>query len=154
MLRADEQQSRLSTHDLRRESASHVTPAWHGKAFLVEAMVILAFLVVSLAILISVFVHARIESAQGAHQTEAIHLAQNAAEQFSADPAGSQGLVLAQDELRATVEVTPEPHEDGTLYRATVSVVDEAGVGRHDQNAETYRLDTARYVPAGESEVG
>lgn len=107
----------------------------------------LAFLLVAIAVLAGIFTQARIESAQAQHQANAIHLAQNAAEQFAADPAGADGQTFSQDGLSVSIQVAEEPREAGTLYRATIVVTDDAGVGAHSQEEETYRLETARYVP-------
>ena len=64
--------------------------SWHGKAFLVEALVLLVFLVASLSILVALFVQARTEADEGERLSQAVQLAQNAAEEFAADPAGSR----------------------------------------------------------------
>lgn len=107
----------------------------------------LAFLLVAIAVLAGIFTQARIESAQAQHQANAIHLAQNAAEQFAADPAGADCQTFSQDGLSVSVQVAEEPREAGTLYRATIVVTDDGRVGAHSQEEETYRLETARYVP-------
>lgn len=124
--------------------------SWHGKAFLVEALVLLVFLVASLSILVSLFVQARTEADEGERLSQAVQLAQNAAEEFAADPAGAQGLALQDDGLVATVQVGEDPHESGLLLNATVTVVDEEGGGSIAAGEEIYRLDTARYVPGFE----
>lgn len=124
--------------------------SWHGKAFLVEALVLLVFLVASLSILVALFVQARTEADEGERLSQAVQLAQNAAEEFAADPAGSQGLAIEDGGLVATVQVGEEAHESGSLLSATVTVVDEEGGGSIEAGEEIYRLDTARYVPGFE----
>ena len=63
---ADEAFARtMDASTLHRRRTSNVKSSWHGKAFLVEALVLLAFLVMSLAVLITLFVNARLESAGG-----------------------------------------------------------------------------------------
>lgn len=124
--------------------------SWHGKAFLVEALVLLVFLVASLSILVALFVQARTEADEGERLSQAVQLAQNAAEEFAADPAGSQGLAIEDGGLVATVQVGEEAHESGSLLNATVTVVDEEGGGSIEAGEEIYRLDTARYVPGFE----
>lgn len=128
--------------------------SWHGKAFLVESMVLLVFLVASLSVLVSLFVQARIEGAAGERLSQAIQLAQNAAEEFAADPAAAQGLTLEDGGLVATVRISEEPHEAGSLFNATVTVVDAEGSGSNDAGEEVYRLDTARYVPGFAADAG
>ncbi len=124
--------------------------SWHGKAFLVEALVLLVFLVASLSILVALFVQARTEADEGERLSQAVQLAQNAAEEFAADPVGSQGLAIEDGGLVATVQVGEEAHESGSLLNATVTVVDEEGGGSIEAGEEIYRLDTARYVPGFE----
>ena len=124
--------------------------SWHGKAFLVEALVLLVFLVASLSILVALFVQARTGADEGERLSQAVQLAQNAAEEFAADPAGSQGLAIEDGGLVATVQVGEEAHESGSLLSATVTVVDEEGGGSIEAGEEIYRLDTARYVPGYE----
>ena len=124
--------------------------SWHGKAFLVEALVLLVFLVASLSILVALFVQARTEADEGERLSQAVQLAQNAAEEFAADPIGSQGLAIEDGGLVATVQVGEEAHESGSLLNATVTVVDEEGGGSIEAGEEIYRLDTARYVPGFE----
>lgn len=126
--------------------------SWHGKAFLVEALVLLVFLVASLSILVALFVQARTEADEGERLSQAVQLAQNAAEEFAADPVGvgSQGLAIEDGGLVATVRVGEEAHESGSLLNATVTVVDEEGGGSIEAGEEIYRLDTARYVPGFE----
>ena len=141
---------------MRRKAVSDVADrqarkaSWHGKAFLVEALVLLVFLVASLSILVALFVQARTEADEGERLSQAVQLAQNAAEEFAADPAGSQGLAIEDGGLVATVQVGEEAHESGSLLNATVTVVDEEGGGSIEAGEEIYRLDTARYVPGFE----
>lgn len=141
---------------MRRKAVSDVADrqarkaSWHGKAFLVEALVLLVFLVASLSILVALFVQARTEADEGERLSQAVQLAQNAAEEFAADPAGSQGLTIEDGGLMATVQVGEEAHESGSLLNATVTVVDEEGGGSIAAGEEIYRLDTARYVPGFE----
>lgn len=141
---------------MRRKAVSDVADrqarkaSWHGKAFLVEALVLLVFLVASLSILVALFVQARTEADEGERLSQAVQLAQNAAEEFAADPAGSQGLAIEDGGLVTTVQVGEEAHESGSLLNATVTVVDEEGGGSIEAGEEIYRLDTARYVPGFE----
>lgn len=138
---------------MRRKAVSDVAEregrkaSWHGKAFLVEALVLLVFLVASLSILVGLFVQARTEGAAGERLSRAVQLAQNTAEAFAADPAAAQDLVMEDDGLVATVQAEGEPHESGWLLNATVTVVDRDGSSAFGPGEEAYRLETARYVP-------
>lgn len=128
---------------LREKAPIRIRPGWHGRAFLVEALILLALIIGSLAVVMNVYVKAHDEGADGMHLTSAIQLAQNAAEEFAADPSGTSNLQLEQDELVANVQVESEQHAAGMLYYATIVVQDSSG--------ETlYSLDTARYKAGDE----
>ncbi len=119
---------------------------WSSTAFMIEALVLLFVLVASLAVFTTLFA----QSATGAHQakriSEASVVAQNAAEEFSADPTAvangtAVGAGAAQGDGTWTVhcKVTgQEAGEAGTLYTAHITVDDEQG--------EAYALDTSRFV--------
>lgn len=125
---ADEAFARtMDASTLHRRRASHVKSSWHGKAFLVEALVLLAFLVMSLAVLLTLFVNARLESAGGERLAQAVHLAQNAAEEFAANPTDAEALAIVQDGLAVIAQLSYEPHESGTLVRAVITVTEQSG---------------------------
>ncbi len=173
---ADEAFARtMDASTLHRRRASHVKSSWHGKAFLVEALVLLAFLVMSLAVLLTLFVNARLESAGGERLAQAVHLAQNAAEEFAANPTDAEALAIVQDGLAVSAQLTYEPHESGTLVRAVITVTEQSGEAGAAAGADAgggadagdgagaegspaadaagaaaeplYTLETARYVP-------
>lgn len=133
--------------------------SWHGTALLVEALVLLAFLVASLALFMQVFAQARGMGADGSELAQAVAMASNLAEEFAADPA-TEPEPLERDGLTASCEVatvaaggadgqTNSGADDatsggssgaaGTLYRATILVTDGDG-------DEVYRLVTERYA--------
>lgn len=136
--------------------------SWHGTALLVEALVLLAFLVASLALFMQAFAQARGMGAEGSELAQAVAMASNLAEEFAADPATEpeplerDGLtascaiatVAADDADHAGSQTDPDadgaPAGDssgaaGTLYRATILVTDGDG-------DEVYRLVTERYA--------
>lgn len=164
----------LHTHDAspRSHDAARVRPPlWHGTAFLIEALVLVAFLMAALAVVLSLFASARAEEARAARLSEAVTLAQNAAEAFAAtdepvsrvcQEAGTQ----TDDLYVVAVDVAAEERAAGTLYTATISVTaadtsegaDAAEGASGATNAESavgdealYTLDTARYVAASAS---
>lgn len=137
--------------------------SWHGTALLVEALVLLAFLVASLALFMQAFAQARGMGAEGSELAQAVAMASNLAEEFAADPA-TEPEPLERDGLTASCEVatvaaggadgqTGSGADDatsggssgdssgaaGTLYRATILVTDGDG-------DEVYRLVTERYA--------
>lgn len=141
--------------------------SWHGTALLVEALVLLAFLVASLALFMQVFAQARGMGAEGSQLAQAVAMASNLAEEFAADPA-TEPEPLERDGLTASCEVatvaaggangtggqtgsgaddTPSGGSSGaagTLYRATILVTDGDG-------DEVYRLVTERYASGDEA---
>lgn len=117
--------------------------SWHGTAFLVEALVLLLFLVASLGIFMHAFARARAMGAQATQLESAVALASDMAERFCADPAAASEPV-EEDGLVATCDVeAPEAGEAAPL-RATITVTDADG-------AVIYELATAR--AAGDAEA-
>lgn len=147
--------------------------SWHGTALLVEALVLLAFLVASLALFMQVFAQARGMGAEGSELAQAVAMASDLAEEFAADPAVEpdplerDGLtascaiatVAADGAGGADAQTDPEADDApsggsssdssgaaGTLYRATILVTDGDG-------DEVYRLVTERYA-SGDDAAG
>lgn len=140
--------------------------SWHGTALLVEALVLLTFLVASLALFMQAFAQARGMGAEGSQLAQAVAMASNLAEEFAADPA-AEPEPLERDGLTASCAVATVAADDvdgadgqtgpdaddapsggsssdssgaaGTLYRATILVTDGDG-------DEVYRLVTERYA--------
>lgn len=132
---------------------------WHGTAFVVEALVLLAFLAFALAVFMQLFGAAHVRGAEERQLTQAVLLASNAAEEFAATPqAGSTSTAFddAGNELAqaagaegayvVTCEVTPERTQGGTMYRANIMVTCDG--------AEVYRLESARYVSGAKAAGG
>lgn len=142
--------------------AAHRGPdaAWHGTAFAVEALVLLAFLAFALAMFMQLFGAAHNRGVEERQLTQAVLLASNAAEEFAAMPlAGTQSEAFDGDgdalgaaadagegEYLVTREVVPEPTEGGTLYHASIAVSRGGEV--------VYELETARYTGGGAAEAG
>ena len=112
-------------------------------AFLVEALVLMAVLIASMAVFTLLFTH----SAVAAHQAKD----QNAAEEFSSNPAavaagktvgqgvaaGDVSAVDDSDGLTVSCNVDSDVQGRGTLYTAHITVSDDSG--------EVYALDVSRY---------
>lgn len=111
--------------------------SWHGAAFIVEALVLMVFLIASVTVTVQVMSASHEHGAQAAELSAAIVLASNDAEAFAADPL-SGDVATTEDGYTLTRTVDRETTEAGTLYRAhiVVSYGDEP----------VYELDTARYV--------
>ena len=128
---------------------------WHGTAFVVEALVLLAFLAFALAMFMQLFGAAHNRGVEERQLTQAVLLASNAAEEFAAMPlAGTQSEAFDGDgdalgaaadagegDYLVTREVVPEPTEGGTLYHASIAVSRDGEV--------VYELETARYASDG-----
>lgn len=150
-----------------RSTASEGRRPWHGAAFVVESLVLLAFLVASLAVVISLMgdAHARGQAAD--ELSNAIIAASNSAEEFAADPAGAgdgdtawyavvdgalvevganAGDVGGNAAYAVTCAVEREAQPAGTLYRAHIAVEREG--------ATVYELDTSRYVSDAANDSG
>lgn len=152
-----------------RRTGSEGRRSWHGAAFVVESLVLLAFLVASLAVVISLMgdAHARGQAAD--ELSNAIIAASNSAEEFAADPAGAgdgntawyavvDGALVevgagdAGDDAggnaayAVTRAVEREAQSAGTLYRAHIAVEREG--------ATVYELDTSRYVSDAANDSG
>lgn len=119
--------------------------SWTGTAFMIEVLVLLLFLVASLAVLTQAFAYSVNEAKQADRITQATTLAQNAAEEFSANPqAVAAGQPVGQNDAQGTdnftvsCTVSNELQATGTFYTAHISVSDGEG--------EAYALDAARFV--------
>lgn len=137
----------------RRTQRRKGAPLWAGTAFLVEALMLLAFLIAMLALFMALFTGAVQRERQAEQLTQAIMLAQNVAERFAADPSSVEEA-YAQDGLVAQVESTAEEREEGTLWHATITVrADSPNANSADAEARqrvsddiAYQLQTSRYV--------
>ena len=129
----------LPTH----RPATSARPGWASGAFIVESLLLLVFLIGSLAVFTQMFAAAAEQASQGGTLSAAVAAASNTAEQFAADPASVEPEAQAGD-LRVVSDVTQDIRDGGVLYHATISVFDA-------NNAEpVYTVTTSRYV----SEVG
>lgn len=145
-----------------RQTASREQRTWHGAAFIVEALVLLVFLMAALAVVIQLMNAAHERGIQADELSDAIVLASNNAEAFAADPTATtyettfvseNGTLSAYDGAKGAVEeledtpwyevartVENTRTDAGTLYTAHISV--------SCKGEPLYELDTARYVSA------
>lgn len=115
---------------------------WAGAAFVVEALVLLAFLAGSIAILLSIFAYAEEQGQENHRITQAIVLASNTAEEFNATPEFPP-QINQTDELIAICTVETKTNGIGTYYEATIVVTDK------ESGDEVYTLTSTRYVSGG-----
>lgn len=110
---------------------------WPGTAFLVEALILLAFLVGALAVFMQLFGASAVRGAENGELAQAIVLASNSAEEFAADPQGA-AAETTEDGFTVRCDVQPEKTAAGTLYHASITV--------ESNGDEVYQLETSRYV--------
>lgn len=145
-----------------RAGASRERSSWHGAAFVLEVMLLVAFIAASLAVLAAVFSGAQMRGIEAIRLTDAVTLAasgaSNGAEDFAADPeaayvegasttyyAVAAGSVSPCDPSAANAcEVTRvvdrNATQAGALYDATITVTRDGEV--------LYELKTSAYVSA------
>lgn len=127
--------------------------SWHGMAFIVEALVLMVFIVLSISVLIHLFGLSQNHSESADSLSSAVILASNEAERFSVDPSINTSkcyrlegakLVEIPDPTRndyiVTRNVVAEQQSAGTLYRADISVLKNGEV--------VYEIQSARYISA------
>lgn len=112
--------------------------AWASAAFIVESMLLLVFLVGSLAVLTQLFALSLNRSVESRTLDAATIAATSIAEHFAADPNDVQESTQLGD-LIVKCDVTPEPRKAGTLYRATISVFDTSS------GEKVYEMSTSRF---------
>lgn len=108
--------------------------------FMVEAMLLLTCVLVLLAVTVSLFAFAAEASSGAQRMQEAADIAQNAVEEFVADPAGIPEEQVIGDYV-VMCDVGSAPMEAGVMYDARVTVVRGAD--------ELCALAASRYVPSG-----
>ena len=128
----------MSTATGRRRSVSRERASWSSVAFIVESMLLLVFLVGSLAVLTQLFSAALNRSVESRSLDAATIAATSIAEHFAADPTGVQETTQLGD-LYVRCDVEEEPRMGGVLYNAEISVFDVSS------GATIYTLHTSRY---------
>lgn len=106
--------------------------------FMVEALLLLACVVILLAVTIALFAFASATSTKAQRMQESADIAQNAAEQFTANPAGMPDI-LSSGDYTVRCDVSKEETQAGLLYNAYVIVLYEGD--------EMCSLEASRYVP-------
>lgn len=109
-----------------------------GMAFIVEALVLLLFLVLAVTVFVQLLGGAVVRSQQATDLENAVQIAQDAAETFAADPQSFQPEDQGVYAVDADIERTAT--SAGALYRATIKV------GKDGEEGSIYELSTARYV--------
>lgn len=127
-------------------------PRWSGAAVLVESMLLLVFLIASLAVFTQMFSVSLTRAEQSSSLTAAVAAASDTAERFAAYPDQVAGEQVVGD-LRVVCDVNAEQRLSGTLWHADIAVfaadanADDADDA--DDAEPIYTLHTSRF----ESEV-
>ena len=124
-----------------------------NRAFIVESLVLLAFLALAVALVLQLFAAAGLASGKAHSQSIALQLAGNAAERFAADPHAldepqyfdADGQKLSEDgpasAYKVSADVEPSLTPAGRFYDAQVKV-EAIGSGTLQ---EPYVIHTSRY---------
>lgn len=115
-------------------------------AFVVETLVLLVVLAASIGIFTQLFSRATAAADQSTQLCQAVNVAEDAAEEFSADPArvaagekvGDGVAVKGRHGYKVSCKISQDKRSAGTLWRAHITVSDSQG--------KLYSLDTSRYV--------
>lgn len=135
--------------DLRRmQHNTHVsTHTWHGMAFIIEAVILLAFVAMAVAVFFRLFAYSENTSIESSELSSAVVAASNTAELFAQDPASMAGYSTTEGDYSVSCSVTPSDTEAGVLYEAKIEVY-------HGSDSEPlYTLTTSRYVSEGENDT-
>lgn len=128
---------------------------WHGAALVVEALVLLAFIVASLAIITQLLAGAHQRAADAAELSNAAILAANDAEAFAANPAESSQRKFYRDDASGLMPAELQGENENDLYEVERTVSRERSADGFLLHAhitvtrngdQVYELDTARYV--------
>lgn len=129
-----------------------------NRAFMVEALLLIAFLAASVAIILQLFAAAGVHSQEAHRLSMSEHLATNAAESFGASPTtvermtyyDADGNKVNTSDVRAysvQTTITSQHTAAGVMYNASIVVAN------HEQNYDgdvTYELQTQRYLSNSE----
>ena len=115
-------------------------------AFVVATLVLLVVLAASICIFTQLFSRATAAADQSTQLCQAVNVAEDAAEEFSADPArvaagekvGDGVAVKGRHGYKVSCKISQDKRSAGTLWRAHITVSDSQG--------KLYSLDTSRYV--------
>ena len=126
---------------MARKSRMRTRQSWSSVAFIVESILLLVFLVASLAVLTRVFTASLSRSVESRTLDAATIAATSIAEHFAADPTGVDESTTLGD-LIIKCEVTEGSRANGTMYYAHIDVYDTAGV---TGGTPVYSIDTSHY---------
>lgn len=113
--------------------------SWHGMGFLIESMVLLAFVALAIAVFFRLFAYAKTTSTSNIALSQAVVYASNTAELFSSDPQSMEGYAKAEEGYYVTCNVTSENTESGTMYHANITVSNQ------ETGEDIYSIATSKF---------
>lgn len=119
---------------------------WSNTAFLVESLVLLFFLIACLAVFTQMFAHSWQASSDASRLSAACVVAQNAAEEFEANPQTAHNDTIdvsaaSGTNFHVSRTIESEATATGTMYTVHIAVSDDTG--------EVYSLEAQRYMEGG-----
>ena len=119
---------------------------WSSTAFLVESLVLLFFLIACLAVFTQMFAHSWRASSDASRLSAACVVAQNAAEEFEANPQTAHNDTIdvsaaSGTNFHVSRTIESEATATGTMYTVHIAVSDDTG--------EVYSLEAQRYMEGG-----
>ena len=121
-------------------------PRWSGVAFLVEAMLLLVFLMASLAVCTQLFAEASSRAGESEALTEAVVAGTAVAERFAANPSGVEHQSREGDML-VVCDSRIDQRVSGAMHYATISVyaIGDGSASEAVEGEPLYVIDTAHY---------
>ena len=119
-------------------NSSQTRQPWHGVAFLVEAIILMMFLVATMAVFTNLLMGSQALSSNTHELTAAIVATANEAESFATHPSEG-GTTATRDGFTITCTTEAIPQAGGMLYVAHLVTENAAG-------QEVYQLTTSKYV--------
>ena len=136
----------MSPTSLDRKALTHMRTPWSSVAFIVESILLLLFLVASLAVLTKIFSASLNHSVESRTLDAATIAASSIAEHFAADPESVQERTVLGD-LVIMCKVTDEERPGGLMKYADISVYD---LSESSNGSAIYTISTSRYESGGE----
>lgn len=136
----------MSPSSLDRRELAHTRTPWASMAFIVESILLLLFLVASLAVLTRIFSASLNHSVESRTLDAATIAASSIAEHFAADPNSVEERTVLGD-LVIMCTVNDEQRPGGVMRYADISVYD---LSEQSKGAAIYTISTSHY----ESEDG
>ena len=136
----------MSMEFVKRNTIRRPRSSWSSVAFIVESILLLVFLVASLAVLTKVFTASLTRSVESRTLDAATIAATSIAEHFTAEPTDVPEKTQLGD-LLIVCDVSDEPREAGVMHYAVINVYD---TGSNGEGEPVYSLSTSCYEGEGQ----